>query len=95
MSQMGTIYLLHFDPPVGHARHYIGWAKDAEARLREHKAGRGGRLPAVAAERGHTITIVRTWQGDRAMERKLKRRHEAPRMCPVCRANGEPRGVVG
>jgi predicted GIY-YIG superfamily endonuclease len=97
MPVVGTVYLLHFDPPVGHARHYIGWAKDAEARLAEHRTGRGGRLPAVAAARGHEITIARTWEGTRADERKLKRRHETPRMCPICveaKSTGG-RGVVG
>jgi hypothetical protein len=84
MAEIGVVYLLHFDPPLGHARHYIGWAKNAEARLVEHKAGRGGRLPAAAAAAGCESVIARTWPGTRADERKRKRRHEAPRMCPLC-----------
>ena len=41
---MGTIYLLHFSTPYRHAKYYIGWTKDLEARLQEHRAGRGARL---------------------------------------------------
>ena len=24
----GTVYQLHLDPPLGHARHYTGWTRD-------------------------------------------------------------------
>jgi predicted GIY-YIG superfamily endonuclease len=94
---VGTVYLLHFDPPLGHARHYIGWAKDAEARLAEHVAGRGGRLPAAAAAAGCSIVIARTWDGTRADERRMKRRKEHPRLCPICVQAGAThgRGVIG
>jgi hypothetical protein len=36
---------------------------------------------------GHGIGFVlaRTWQGDRFLERTLKRRRMAPRYCPICR----------
>ncbi len=29
----GTVYVLHFEPAYHHARHYIGWALDVDARL--------------------------------------------------------------
>lgn len=48
----GTVYLLHFDRPYKHARHYLGWAKDLDARLEHHRAGTGARLLAVLKEHG-------------------------------------------
>jgi predicted GIY-YIG superfamily endonuclease len=34
-----SIYLLHFDKPLHHAKHYLGLADDLEARLARHTAG--------------------------------------------------------
>jgi hypothetical protein len=36
--------VLHFEPAYRHARHYIGWARDVDARLAEHLAGAGSPL---------------------------------------------------
>ena len=47
----GTVYLLHFDQPYKHARHYVGWASNVKRRLAEHEAGRGARLLAVVTRR--------------------------------------------
>jgi hypothetical protein len=80
----GTVYLLHFDVPYRHARHYLGWARDVEARLAEHAAGRGARLTAVVSGAGIGWVLARTWPGGRVLERSLKRHHHAPRLCPLC-----------
>ena len=29
-------------------------------------------------------TLARTWEGGRTEERKLKRRHNSPKLCPLC-----------
>jgi predicted GIY-YIG superfamily endonuclease len=82
---MSTIYLLHLDTPLRHARHYVGFANDdLDARLERHAAGNGARMLAVCRERGITWTLARTWTGDRRFERALKRRKNAPLLCPVC-----------
>ena len=40
----------------------------------------------VIAAAGIGWKVVRTWAGDRAFERRLKRRKNTPRrLCPVCR----------
>jgi predicted GIY-YIG superfamily endonuclease len=78
-------YLLHFERPYRHARHYLGYASDLDARLAEHRAGRGARLIQVIIRAGIDFTLARTWEGDRALERQLKRRHASPRLCPLCR----------
>ena len=81
---MSTIYLLHLDKPLRHARHYVGLADDLQARLERHASGQGARMLAVCVERGITWRLARTWQGDRKLERQLKRRKDAPQICPVC-----------
>ena len=70
----GTVYLLHFDQPYKHARHYVGWtARNVKRRLAEHEAGRGARLLAVVREAGIGWQLARLWPGGRARERQLKR----------------------
>ena len=84
-DQVGTIYLLHFDQAVAdHARHYLGWTSDLDARLDAHREGRGARLMEVCRERGITWHVSRTWEGTRDRERALKDRAESPRLCPDC-----------
>jgi len=78
------VYLLHFDRPLHHARHYLGSTADLDARLAEHRAGTGARLVAVMRSLGIGFTLARTWPGDRKTERRLKRRKEGPRLCPIC-----------
>lgn len=86
----GTVYLLHFDQPYKHARHYTGWASDLTARLAEHAAGRGARLTQVVKEVGLSWQLARTWPGTRATERAIKDRRNAPRLCPVCSPHPQP-----
>jgi predicted GIY-YIG superfamily endonuclease len=81
---MSTIYLLHLDKPLRHARDYVGLADDLDARLERHASGQGARMLAVCRERGITWRLVRTWQGGRKFERQLKNRKETPALCPIC-----------
>ena len=81
---MATIYLLHLDTPLRHAKHYLGLADDLAARLERHSMGQGARMLAVCRERSITWRCVRTWTGDRTFERWLKRKKAAPTLCPVC-----------
>jgi predicted GIY-YIG superfamily endonuclease len=83
-----TVYLLHFDSPISKhhtAQHYIGWTEQPlENRLEVHKQGNGARFTQVANERGIRYQIVRTWKGNRKLERKLKNRKNSPKLCPIC-----------
>jgi hypothetical protein len=93
-----VIYLLHLDRrlnPAHPCRHYLGWCDDLAARLRAHAAGRGARLTQVALERGIAWEVARTWPGDRAAERRLKRRKEAPALCPLCAGEASGAGTEG
>jgi predicted GIY-YIG superfamily endonuclease len=78
------VYLIHFNTPYKHARHYLGYASNLDARLTAHINGNGARLMEVIADAGIHWQLVRTWDGDRAAERKLKDQHNSPRLCPVC-----------
>jgi predicted GIY-YIG superfamily endonuclease len=80
-----TVYLLHFDAPYQHARHYVGFTDNLENRLAEHRKGNGARLIQVITGVGIGFVLARTWQGDRNFERQLKKRRCAPRYCPICR----------
>lgn len=63
MSQIGTIYLLHFEEPFRHARHYLGWtAVDLPTRLDTHAAGNGARLLAAVRSAGITWRLARERQ---------------------------------
>lgn len=81
------IYLLHFHNPIHPNRttqHYLGFAKDLDERIREHRRGRGSRLTQVAYERNITFTVAEVWQGDRTLERLIKRQKNSRRFCPIC-----------
>ncbi|WP_306362506.1 hypothetical protein [Nocardia sp. CC227C] len=79
-----TVYLLHFDRPYRHARHYLGYTRDLDARLAAHAAGQGARLLQVLRENNIGWHLARTWDGGRALERRLKALHAAAKLCPDC-----------
>lgn len=87
-----AVYLLHFDRPYGHAKHYMGYAADdrMHARIDEHYNatpgdGRNHRLMQVIKQAGISFTLARVWpNADRRTERRMKDGHAA-RRCPICR----------
>lgn len=94
-GKIGTIYLLHFDRPVGTGRgpvqHYLGWALDVDARVARHRRGlsNSAALCRSAHRQGIAFRVVRTWPGktrddERAMKRAICRRYT---LCPepACR----------
>lgn len=85
-----TVYLIHLSSPICHARHYLGWTKrdTVEERLAKHRSNQGARLLAVANQLGIEYEVVRTWEGDRKLERQLKRRKHSPLLCPMCNPLG-------
>ena len=88
---MGLIYLLHFERSYHHARHYLGYTDDLEARVAEHRAGRGSPLVAAAIRDGIEFCVAATWPGDRTEERRLHRYRNSPRrLCPICRGTPDP-----
>lgn len=91
-TPVGTVYLLHFNTPYKHARHYSGFTTNLAARLERHAADHGARLLAVIAEVGITWTLARVWTNTtRARERQLKKQGGASRRCPICLAERKNR----
>lgn len=83
---IGTIYLLHFDNPFHHCRHYVGWTSlSVEKRLERHVAGQGSRLVRAAIRAGISVIVAKTWAGTRHDERIFKQRNSTPQHCPFCK----------
>lgn len=84
---IGVTYLLHFDSPIGHSRHYLGWTVDLEARLECHRSGYRDKcvLTHEAMRRGIGFVLATTWPGVLIThEKRLKRQRNGPRLCPIC-----------
>jgi predicted GIY-YIG superfamily endonuclease len=86
-----VVYLIHFDVPLGdlcnprgRAQHYIGYTENLEQRLEQHRNGNGSAIMAAVSEAGIGWRVVRTWEGGRDLERRLKRRKNSPKLCPIC-----------
>ena len=93
------LYLIHFDRKLHHAQHYIGFARDAKTfprRIEHHRRGSGARLMAAVVAAGIDFQVVRVWDdGDRNEERRLKNRHNGPRLCPHCAARAAAAAKAG
>lgn len=85
-----TVYLLHFQTPYKHARHYLGWTKnDLQLRLNHHANGTGAGLTRAASEAGIPWVTARIWENaTHDFERKLHSRNENPSLCPICNPDG-------
>ena len=79
---MPVVYLIHFERKLSHAQHYLGYTTDLENRLAAHHCGNGSRLLAEVIRQNINWQLVRTWNGDRTLERKLKRRKKQPPAVP-------------
>jgi hypothetical protein len=95
----GTVYLLHFDQPIGntssktgYAQHYTGWAAELMARLDAHRSHSDVKIMEAVRQAGIGWVLARTWQGSRFRERQIKNQGGASRYCPVCK--GQPASAV-
>ena len=81
-----AVYLLHFEQPVyGRSQHYLGFTTNLEQRLAMHRSGHGARLTAIARKKGIAWELVYVWEdGDKDLERKLKRLGEFKKYCKIC-----------
>ena len=89
-----AVYILHFDRPYHHARHYLGFTTNLRRRVRQHRTADSSyhRLVQAVVAAGIGFTVARVWEdGDRDLERRLKRWKNTPDLCPVCRE--QRRGV--
>jgi predicted GIY-YIG superfamily endonuclease len=92
-----VVYLIHFEQPYQHARHYLGFVDGGEAelerRLECHRRGSGARLMAVITQAGIDWVLARTWpDATRTQERRFKKNGASTRLCPICRAQKDAGG---
>lgn len=81
-----TVYLICFAAHYRHARHYLGYTENLRDRLAHHRAGHGSPLLRAVSRAGIAWEVVRVWEdGSRTLERQLKNRKKAARLCPRCR----------
>ena len=83
---VGVVYLLCFERPFKHARHYVGFCEKlagVDSRLEYHANGRGSRLMAAVSDAGIGFDIVRLWKGTRSDERRLHN-CQSRMYCPRC-----------
>jgi hypothetical protein len=91
-GEIGIVYLVCFQRPLAHARHYKGWCKvgGLDRRMSEHLRGKSGAsIMEAVAKAGIGFDLVVTWDGTRDDERRLKA-HGAVRHCPRCTQNPRP-----
>lgn len=89
MKPIGFVYILHFDRPLKHAKHYTGFAhslKHLLARLHQHEEGKSSVKIMDALKRaGIGFEVANAMQATRSDERRLKREKHIDRHCPICK----------
>lgn len=94
---MPHVYIIHLDPPLQHAKHYVGYTPNSvEARLKLHEKGLGASLTKAAVDNGCQLVVTRVWHHvdwhtAREQERRLKRNSHVPRHCPICNPKKRPK----
>lgn len=81
------VYLIHFDKPFHHAKHYIGYVhSDLGGILEAHRNGYGSKVLRALMKAGIGWQVVKLWkEGGRKFEKQLKRRKKTSVFCPICR----------
>lgn len=95
----GDVYIIEFSAPIGNLSNpkgacgmYVGWALKGEAyrRLDEHRAGKGARVTAAAADAGIEMNIVAILPGTVVTERQIKNLGNTPKFIAKLRAENSP-----
>jgi len=85
------VYVIHFDTPYKHAKHYTGIAKNVPKRMKEHRGGYGARLTQVLKENNINfkwaiLKTYNTFSEAKTEEKRLKTKVKQPkRYCPFCK----------
>lgn len=89
-----TVYILHLDTPLHHARHYTGFSTNGwtlRERIEHHRHGTAScNFTRVLHALGISFTLARVFKGkqhDRNFERALKNTKNVPYYCPICNPN--------
>ena len=87
------LYVIHFDRPYKHAKHYTGIAIDVEKRMKEHSGGYGAKLMKAIKEnnigfRYNIIGEYPDYSSAKSEEKRLKTKVKQPKKyCPICIEN--------
>ncbi len=84
MPPGSKVYLIHFDKPLHHARHYVGFSEDLPGRIQKHRNGQGAAFMKAIAKEHISWHVSHIWDGDRTFERMVKDQHHASHLCPTC-----------
>jgi hypothetical protein len=95
-GEVGEVYVLHYDKPIGNsgnrhgtAQHYSGWRRTGSARLGHHANGTSrASLPDAFHRAGIGFRVGYLEPGTRDDERRLKNRHNLPGVCAICKTEG-------
>lgn len=87
-TRIGIVYLLHFDTPFKHARHYIGFTQNLDQRCEDHLRGNGSNLVRHVCAAGIALRLAAEWRNvPQTEEYRLKNWGGMVRYCPICRAD--------
>lgn len=95
------VYLLHFDRPYKHARHYLGYSRTMEGverRIAVHRAatpgdGQNHRLLSIIREAGITFTVAKIWPEATRQDERQWKKGASRRRCPICQAEAVSTGA--
>lgn len=92
-NEQGYVYVLRFEKPLGSAKHqaqtYIGWAKDVDLRISQHRAGQGAAITRAAAQQGIHMEPIIILRGTRSLERQLKNMKSSTRVIRAYQSSSE------
>lgn len=93
---MPDVFLLHFDEPFWHARHYAGYAVGTGRGASYARAIAGctalgpHELVMAVQASGIGIRVADVFVGEgRALQRRLRSSHNLARHCPICTREAE------
>jgi predicted GIY-YIG superfamily endonuclease len=84
------VYIIEFNPPMFHARFYVGYCADnrVQQRFKQHLTGQGAHITRAAVQRGIQLRIIATLPGFREEERRIKARKNTPRYVEQLKRQG-------
>lgn len=92
------VYLLCATQKVaGRSRHYLGGSQDVAWRVKRHKQGNAASFTKAVLEQGGLLRLARVWyvplEQVWPLEKRIKARKNAYRLCPYCYERYERNGV--
>lgn len=88
MSESGFVYVVHFERPYKHARHYLGWTRELKQRFYRHTSlapiRRGSALMRAVVAAGIAFKVVRVWPDRTRYDERRKHGNGHSQRCPVC-----------